>query len=68
VANQIDDQAKLTGRPREVVLSDVLLERNAVKRFIEPEDVAATVEFLCGPAAWTMTGATITMDAGWLAH
>lgn len=68
VENQIDDQSRITGRPREEVISEVLLERNAVKQLIEPDDVAATVEFLCGPAAWTMTGSAVTMDAGWLAH
>ena len=44
-------------------MSDVLLERNAVKRLIEPADVAEAVA-PCGPAAWTMTGAVLTMDAG----
>ena len=49
-------------------MSDVLLEANAVKRLIEPADVAEAVAYLCGPAAWTMTGSVLTMDAGWLAH
>jgi 3-hydroxybutyrate dehydrogenase len=46
----------------------VLLERNAVKRLIEPEEVARAVGFLCGSGAWATTGAALTMDAGWLAH
>ncbi len=68
VEKQIVDQAKATGLPPEQILDDVLLERNAVKRLIEPDDVAAAVEFLCGPNAWTMTGSALAMDAGWLAH
>jgi 3-hydroxybutyrate dehydrogenase len=68
VEKQIGDQAKLSGLRPEQVVDDLLLERNAVKRLIEPDDVAAIVEFLCGPAAWTMTGSAVTMDAGWLAH
>jgi 3-hydroxybutyrate dehydrogenase len=50
------------------VLETVLLERNAVKRLIEPEDVARAVGFLCGNGAWATTGAALTLDAGWLAH
>jgi 3-hydroxybutyrate dehydrogenase len=68
VEKQIGDQAKLSGLRPEQVVDDLLLERNAVKRLIEPDDVAAIVDFLCVPAAWTMTGSAVTMDAGWLAH
>ncbi|MEJ7568323.1 MAG: hypothetical protein WKF41_08650 [Gaiellaceae bacterium] len=50
------------------MLADVLLSANAVKRLIEPDEVAAAVEFLCGPGAWTMTDSVFPMDAGWLAH
>jgi NAD(P)-dependent dehydrogenase (short-subunit alcohol dehydrogenase family) len=56
VEKQIGDQAKLSGLRPEQVVDDLLLERTAVKRLIEPDDVAAIVEFLCVPAAWTMTG------------
>ena len=42
--------------------------QDAVKRLIEPDDVAEAVVFLCGPAAWTMTGSVLPMDAGRLAH
>jgi 3-hydroxybutyrate dehydrogenase len=65
---QVADQAKVHGIAAEDVVSGVLLEANAVKRLIEPAEVAETVGFLCTPAAWTMTGGVLTMDAGWLAH
>jgi 3-hydroxybutyrate dehydrogenase len=68
VEAQVEAQAELRGIAPAAVISDVLLEANAVKRLIEPRDVAEVVGFLCGPAAWTMTGAVISMDAGWLAH
>ena len=68
VEAQIADQARAHGLPPEQVVSDVLLEANAVKRLIEPADVADAVVYLCGAAAWTMTGSVLTMDAGWLAH
>jgi 3-hydroxybutyrate dehydrogenase len=68
VEAQVAEQARLHGLERDAVVGDVLLEANAVKRLIEPADVARTVVYLCGPGAWTMTGAVLTMDAGWLAH
>jgi 3-hydroxybutyrate dehydrogenase len=68
VEGQIADQAGAHGLDEERVVTDVLLERNAVKRLLEPDDVAAAVEFLCGPGAWAMTGSVFPLDAGWLAH
>jgi 3-hydroxybutyrate dehydrogenase len=68
VEGQIADQARTHGIPEEEVVEKVMLTQNAVKRLIEPQDVARAVEFLCGDAAWSMTGSVLTMDAGWLAH
>jgi 3-hydroxybutyrate dehydrogenase len=68
VEAQIAGQASSHGIPAEQVVTDVLLEANAVKRLIEPEVVAEAVAFLCGPSAWTMTGSVLPLDAGWLAH
>jgi 3-hydroxybutyrate dehydrogenase len=68
VEKQIADQARIHGLPEDQVLGTVFLERNAVKRLIEPEEVARAVGFLCGSGAWATTGAALTMDAGWLAH
>jgi 3-hydroxybutyrate dehydrogenase len=68
VEKQIVDQARLRGIAESDVVEEVLLERNAVKRLIEPEEVARAVGFLCADSAWSMTGAAMTLDAGWLAH
>lgn len=65
---QVAEQARVHGLATSAVLSDVMLTANAVKRLIEPEEVAQAVLHLCGPLAWTMTGSALTMDAGWLAH
>jgi len=65
---QVADQARAHGVDEKQVLGDVLLSANAVKRLIEPHEVALAVEFLCSPAAWSMTGSALPMDAGWLAH
>jgi 3-hydroxybutyrate dehydrogenase len=42
-----------------------LSERQPSGRFVQPEDVAALVAFLCGPAARDITGAVIPIDGGW---
>jgi len=68
VEGQIADQARAHGIAETEVVEKVLLTQNAVRRLIEPDDVARAVEFLCGPAAWSMTGSVLAMDAGWLAH
>lgn len=68
VEGQIADQARSHGIAESEVVEKVMLTQNAVRRLIEPQDVARAVEFLCGDAAWSMTGSVLTMDAGWLAH
>jgi 3-hydroxybutyrate dehydrogenase len=68
VEKQIAAQAEAHGIEPSAVVSDVLLEANAVKRLIEPEEVAEAVLYLCRDAAWMMTGSVFTLDAGWLAH
>ncbi len=68
VEGQVADQAKAHAIPEEEVIEKVILTQNAIKRLIEPADVARAVEFLCSDMAWTMTGSALAMDAGWLAH
>jgi 3-hydroxybutyrate dehydrogenase len=68
VEAQIGDQALAHGLPEERVLEDVLLERQAVKRLIEPEEVAGVVAFLLGPSGRSFTGAPVVMDLGWSAR
>ena len=52
----------------ERVLEDVVLAPHAIKRLIEPEEVADVVSFLVGPGGRTFTGAAVTMDMGWTAR
>ena len=68
VEAQIAEQARAHGLPEERVLEDVILERQAVKRLIEPEEVAAAVAFLLGPDGRAFTGAPFVMDLGWTAR
>ncbi|TML86390.1 MAG: SDR family oxidoreductase [Actinobacteria bacterium] len=65
VEAQIADQAKAHGLPEARVLEDVLLAPQAVKRLLEPEEVAETAAWLLGPAGRSVTGAPLVMDLGW---
>jgi 3-hydroxybutyrate dehydrogenase len=68
VEMQIADQARAHGMSEERVLEDVLLAPQAIKRMIEPEEVAETVAFLTGPGGRAFSGAPVTMDLGWTAR
>jgi 3-hydroxybutyrate dehydrogenase len=66
--NQIADQARTHGIPEAEVLEKVILERPAIKRLIESEEIAEVVTFLCAPEASYINGTSIAMDGGWTAH
>jgi 3-hydroxybutyrate dehydrogenase len=68
VERQLADQAAARGIDEERVLEDVILQPHAVKRLIEPEEVAETVAFLLGPGGRSFTGVPVTMDLGWTAR
>lgn len=67
VEGQIADQAKAHGIPEEEVVDDVLLARTALKRLVEPWEVADMVAYLCGPASASVTGSSFMIDGGWTA-
>jgi 3-hydroxybutyrate dehydrogenase len=68
VEAQIADQARAHGLPEERVLEDVILERQAVKRLLEPGEVADVVAFLLGPSGRGFTGSPVVLDLGWTAR
>ena len=68
VENQIAAQAESRGISPADVIEQVMLQKSAVKRLIEPEEVASLALYLCGPAAGMMNGGSITMDGGWTAQ
>jgi 3-hydroxybutyrate dehydrogenase len=67
VEAQLAAQAEAHHVPVTEVLDDVLLAPHAVKRLIEPEEVASLVSFLLGPGGRAFTGAAVPMDLGWTA-
>jgi 3-hydroxybutyrate dehydrogenase len=68
VDSQVADQAKANKMSPEEVIEKIMLAPAAVKRLIEPREVAGFVAYLCGDAAGTITGAALTMDLGWTAR
>jgi 3-hydroxybutyrate dehydrogenase len=68
VEAQIDEQARAHGLHRERALEEVILAPHAVKRLLEPEEVAATVAFLLGPGGRAFTGTAVEMALGWTAR
>ncbi len=68
VERQIADQARVHGIPESEVIAKVMLTESAIKRLLEPSEVADLVGWLCGPSAGMVTGASYTMDGGWSAR
>jgi 3-hydroxybutyrate dehydrogenase len=68
VEKQIADQARAHGVSENDVLDKVLLSESAIKRLLEPEEVAELVAFLCGPSAGMATGSSYLLDGGWSAR
>jgi 3-hydroxybutyrate dehydrogenase len=68
VDSQIADQAKANRLSPEEVIEKVMLAPAAVKRLIEPAEVAGFAAYLCSEAAGVITGSALTMDLGWTAR
>jgi 3-hydroxybutyrate dehydrogenase len=68
VEQQIDDQAKAHGLPRDQVIRDVLLAQQPNKRFATIEEIGALAVFLCSEGGASITGTALPVDGGWTAH
>lgn len=68
VENQIPDTMKARGLTREEVINDVLLVKQATKKFVQPEEIGALAAFLCRDEAQNVNGANWSVDGGWTAE
>src|SRR5919107_1031018 len=68
VEGQIADQATAHGLSEDEVVEQVMLAPAAIKRLIEPAEVADAVAWLCSPSAASVTGTSLVMDGGWSAQ
>ena len=68
VEKQLADQAAMHGIDESEVLSKIMLTESAIKRLVEPSEVADLIAWLALPGAAMVTGASYTMDGGWSAR
>ncbi len=68
VERQIAQQAEAHGISEDEVLERVLLAESAVKRLVEPGEVASLVAWLASDEAAMATGSSYLLDGGWSAH
>jgi len=68
IVRQIAEQSHVPGVPESEGVEHAMRERHAIKRMLEPSEVAALVLYLCSDAAAALTGAALPIDAGWTAR
>jgi 3-hydroxybutyrate dehydrogenase len=67
VEKQIADQARTHGIDEDAVVEQIMLDRVAVKRLIDPDEVAELTAVLYGPASSSISGSSLSIDGGWTA-
>jgi 3-hydroxybutyrate dehydrogenase len=68
VEKQIADQSRVTGIAAENVVRDVILVDQPTKKLIKVDHLASLVLYLTSDAAESITGAALSIDAGWTAR
>jgi 3-hydroxybutyrate dehydrogenase len=68
VENQIPDTMKARGLTRDQVINDVLLAGQPQKQFVQVDQLASLMLYLCSDGAGAITGANLSMDGGWTAQ
>ena len=68
VEKQLEDHAKQHGTDVAHEKHRFLTEKQPMAQFSTAEEIGALAAFLCGDAARTITGATMSIDGGWVAQ
>jgi len=68
VERQIADQARVHGISEQDVVQKILLAPAAIRRMLEPSEVASLVVYLCSDDAAGITGTALDIDLGWTAR
>lgn len=68
VEGQLAAQAKVHEIPEDEVIEKIMLQPAAIKKLIEPREIADLVVFLCSDRGASVTGASWTIDGGWTAR
>ncbi|MCG6929260.1 MAG: 3-hydroxybutyrate dehydrogenase [Desulfofustis sp.] len=68
VEGQIAAQAKTHKIAAEQVIEEIMLKPAAIKKIIEPDEIADLVLFLCSDRGRSVTGSCWTVDCGWTAQ
>jgi 3-hydroxybutyrate dehydrogenase len=68
VEKQIADQARIHGISEDRVVEEIMLTEPAIKRLIEPSEVAELTAYLCSAPASFANGSSYVLDGGWSAR
>lgn len=68
VEKQIQEQARRHGISTDDVVRKIMTEPAAIRRLLEPEEVAAMARYVCSDEAAGITGAALDIDLGWTAR
>src|SRR5579884_1981150 len=68
VEKQIADQARIHGIPESEVVEKIMVSEGAIRRLLEPKEVAQLALYLCSEAGSGITGSAQVIDCGWTAH
>jgi 3-hydroxybutyrate dehydrogenase len=68
VEKQISAIAHEKGIDQEAAARELLSEKQPSLQFVTPEQLGGTAVFLCSPAADQITGASLSVDGGWVSR